>query len=123
GKNVPPQNIENELKSSRYVSQALVVGDRRRYVAALVTLDPDEIGRWAVERGIEGDTAALSRHPEVRALVEGVVDEVNRDRSRFEQIKRFAVLPRDFTIEAGEVTQTLKLRRRVVEEHFRAEIE
>jgi long-chain acyl-CoA synthetase len=123
GKNVAPQNIENELKTSRYVSQALVVGDKQRYVAALITLDADEIGRWAAERGITGDLAILSRDPQVHELVAGIVEDVNRDRSRFEQLKRFAVLPRDFTIESGEVTQTLKLRRRAVAENFRTEIE
>jgi long-chain acyl-CoA synthetase len=123
GKNVAPQNIENELKTSRYVSQALVVGDRRRYVAALITLDADEIRRWASERGIDGDVAELSVDPQVRGLVSDVVDTVNRERSRFEQIKRFAILPRDFTIDAGEVTQTLKLRRRAIVQHFADEIE
>jgi len=123
GKNISPQNIENDLKRSRYVSQAVVLGDRERYVAALLTLDEDEIRRWAAERGIEGDAAALTRDPRVLELVAGLVDEVNRERSRFEQLKRFEILPRDFTIEAGEVTQTLKLRRRVIAEHFRPEIE
>jgi long-chain acyl-CoA synthetase len=123
GKNVSPQNLEGELKNSRYVSQAVVVGDRRPYVAALVTLDAEEIERWAVAQGIEGDTASLAGRPEVRALVQEVVDEVNRDRSRFEQIKRFAILPRDFTQDAGELTPTLKLKRRTCQEHFAAEIE
>jgi len=123
GKNVAPQNIENELKTSRYISQALVVGDRRRYVAALLTLDPDEISRFAAEHGIEGGVADMSRDPQVNELVAGIVEGVNRDRSRFEQVKRFSILPRDFTIEAGEVTQTLKLRRRAITEHFAVEIE
>jgi long-chain acyl-CoA synthetase len=123
GKNVSPQNIENDLKMSPYVSQALVVGDRRRYVAALVTLDAGEIGRWAAEHKIEGDVAELSRRPEVHDLVAGVVDEVNRERTRFEQIKRFAILPQDFTVDAGEMTQTLKLCRGKIQEHFAAEIE
>jgi long-chain acyl-CoA synthetase len=123
GKNVSPQNIENDLKRSRYVSQAVVLGDRERYVAALLTLDEDEIRRWAAERGIDGDAATLAGDPRVHELVAGVVEEVNRERSRFEQLKRFEILPRDFTIEAGEVTQTLKLRRRVIAEHFRPEIE
>jgi long-chain acyl-CoA synthetase len=123
GKNVSPQNIENDLKRSRYVSQAVVLGDRERYVAALLTLDEDEIRRWAAERGIDGDAANLAGDPRVHELVAGVVEEVNRERSRFEQLKRFEILPRDFTIEAGEVTQTLKLRRRVIAEHFRPEIE
>jgi long-chain acyl-CoA synthetase len=123
GKNVAPQNLENELKSSRYVSQALVVGDRRPYVAALVTLDPAEAAGWAQRQGLDGDLVTLSRHPDVLALVQGIVDDVNAPHSRFEQIKRFIVLPRDFSIEEGEVTPTLKLRRKICQEHFAAEIE
>jgi long-chain acyl-CoA synthetase len=123
GKNVSPQNIENALKASRYVSQAIVLGDRERYVAALLTLDEDEIGRWAAERGIAGDVASLSRDPQVHELVAGIVERVNRDRSRFEQVKRFEILPRDFTIEGGELTQTLKIRRRAIAERYRPEIE
>jgi long-chain acyl-CoA synthetase len=123
GKNVAPQNIENDLKMSKYVSQALVVGDRRPYVAALITLDEPEIGRWASEQGIHADMTELSRNDQVTELVQGIVDETNLERSRYEQIKRFAIMPRDFTMEHGEVTPTLKLRRRAVTEHFSAEIE
>jgi len=123
GKNVAPQNIENDLKTSTYVSQALVVGDARPYVSALVTLDPVEIGRWAAEQGIDADVSALAHDDRVRALLQGVVDDVNRERSRFEQVKRFAILPRDFTMEAGEITPTLKVKRRAVQEHFAAEID
>jgi long-chain acyl-CoA synthetase len=108
GKNVAPQNLENALKSSRFVSQAIVVGDRRPYVAALVTLE-------------EAEVAASGRDPQ--ELVQELVDEVNRDRMRVEQIKRFVILPRDFSQEEGEVTPTLKLRRRVIHEHFADEIE
>jgi long-chain acyl-CoA synthetase len=123
GKNVAPQNIENDLKTSKYVSQALVVGDRRPYVAALVTLDAEEVGRWATGQGVDGDLATLARDERVRELVQGIVDDANRERSRYEQVKRFAILSRDFTMEHGEVTPTLKLRRRAVIEHFQAEIE
>jgi long-chain acyl-CoA synthetase len=123
GKNIAPQNLENELKTSQYVSQALVVGDRRPYVAALVTLDPDELANWAGERGIGRDHAGLTTHPDVVALVRGIVDGVNASHSRYEQIKRFAVLPRDFSADEGEVTPTLKLRRKTCAEHFDAEIE
>jgi long-chain acyl-CoA synthetase len=123
GKNVAPQNIENDLKTSKYVSQALVVGDRRPYVAALLTLESEEIGRWAAEHGLEGDVAALASDPRVHELLQGVVDEANRERSRFEQVKRFVVLPRDFAMEHGEVTPTLKLRRRAVIENFQDEID
>jgi long-chain acyl-CoA synthetase len=107
GKNVAPQNLENELKSHRVVSQVLVVGDRKPYIAALVTLDPD---------------AAASLSPdEAHAEVQRAVDSVNAERSRFEQIKRFRILPREFTLEEDEITPTLKLRRKVVLEHFAAD--
>ena len=123
GKNVAPQNIENDLKTSKYVSQALVVGDARPYVSALITLDPVEIERWAGEQGVAADMAGLARDERVHALVQGVVDDVNQERSRFEQVKRFTILPRDFTMDAGEITPTLKVRRRAVQEHFSAEID
>jgi long-chain acyl-CoA synthetase len=123
GKNVAPQNIENDLKTSKFVSQALAIGDRRPYVAALITLDEAEILKWAAEQGVDGDVTSLSQDERVRELVQGVVDDANRERSRFEQVKRFAILPRDFTMEHGEVTPTLKLRRRAVTEHFQSEIE
>ena len=122
GKNVAPQNLENDLKSSKYVSQALVVGDRKPYVAALVTLEPEEIGKWAAEKGIQADVAELSRDERVRELIQVVIDGVNEDRSRYEQIKRFSILPRDFTMDDGELTPTLKLKRRVVAQHFGAEL-
>ena len=108
GKNIAPQNLENALKASRFISQALIVGDRRPYVTALITLDWDEVN-------------ASGRDPQ--QLVEELVEAVNRDRVRVEQIKRFAILPRDFTQEDGELTPTLKLRRRVVHDHFAEEIE
>ena len=123
GKNVAPQNIENDLKTSKYVSQALVVGDARPYVSALITLDPVEIERWAGEQGVAADMAALAHDERVHALLQGVVDDVNQERSRFEQVKRFTILPRDFTMDAGEITPTLKVRRRAVQEHFAAEID
>jgi long-chain acyl-CoA synthetase len=105
GKNVAPQNVENLLKLSPAVSQALVVGDRRPYVAALITLDPS----------VERDGA--------EARIQEAVDAANAELSRYEQIKRFRILPRDFSAEEGEITPTLKLKRRVCEEHFAAEIE
>jgi long-chain acyl-CoA synthetase len=123
GKNVAPQNIENALKTSKYVSQAFAVGNRRPYIVALVTLDEQEIRPWASERGIDGSLEELSRNEEVRALIQGVVDEVNSERTRFEQVKRFAILPRDFSAEHEELTPTLKTKRRNVERNFTAEIE
>jgi long-chain acyl-CoA synthetase len=118
GKNIAPQNLENDLKTSKYVSQAIVVGDRRPFPAALITLDEVEIGKWAGTEGITGDNAALAVDPEVIGLVQGVVDDVNRDRSNYEQIKKFVILPRDFTMEHDEVTPTLKLKRRAIMKNF-----
>jgi long-chain acyl-CoA synthetase len=108
GKNVAPANLENALKMAPLVSQALVLGDRKPYVSALITVDP------TVADGMPAD--------EVERRVQAVVDGVNAELSRFEQIKRFRVLERDFTPDDGEVTPTLKLKRRVVEDHFAAEI-
>jgi long-chain acyl-CoA synthetase len=123
GKNIAPQNLENDLKTSKYVSQALVVGDRRPYPAALITLDPVELTKWAAEQGIDGDAQGLAGDERVRELVQGVVDEANRERSRYEQVKRFSIVPQDFTIEGGELTPTLKVRRRVVLERYADEVE
>jgi len=105
GKNVAPQNLENELKAHRVVSQAIVIGDRKPYIAALITVDPEQAN---------GDVAAD---------VQRAVDAVNDGRSRFEQIKRFRVLPREFTLEHDEVTPTLKLRRKVILDHFADDVD
>ena len=123
GKNVAPQNLENDLKTSKFVSQAMVVGDRQPYIAALITLDPEALPAWAAERGLRTDMESLAASAEVRELVQGIVDDVNADRSRYEQIKRFAILPRDFTMDDDELTPTLKLKRRVVSQHFASELE
>ena len=120
GKNVAPQNIENDLKASKYVSQAVVLGDRKPYVAALITLDEEEITKWA---GRDASLEELADDDAVRDLIQGVVDDVNRDRSRFEQIKRFRILSRDFSADHEEITPTLKLKRRIVQEHFANEID
>jgi long-chain acyl-CoA synthetase len=111
GKNVSPQNIENALKASRIVSQALVVGDRRPFVVALIVPDQSEAAR------------AAGSPEETHVLVERAVAEVNGRLGRVEQIRRFAIIDREFSMEAGEVTPTLKLRRRVCEEHFADQIE
>jgi long-chain acyl-CoA synthetase len=108
GKNIAPQNLENDLAAHRIVSQAIVVGDRMPYVAALITIDPTAVD------GLD-ETG-------VNAAVQAAVDETNRERSRYEQIKRFTILPREFTIEHDEVTPTLKLRRKVILDHFAEDV-
>ena len=112
GKNVSPQVIENSLKASPYVSQALVVGDNRPYIVALLTVDKDEVA-----------SLGAPDSPEVRAALQRTVEEVNATLGRVEQIKRFALLPRDFSVDEGEITPTLKLKRRICIEHFQAEVE
>jgi long-chain acyl-CoA synthetase len=110
GKNVAPQNLENLLKTIPWISQALIVGDRRPHIVALLTLDEEEV-------------AKLDSSADVRSLVETAVEEINADLAHFEQIRAFEILPRDFSPEENEITPTLKLKRRVVEEHFAREIE
>jgi long-chain acyl-CoA synthetase len=117
GKNVAPKNIEGALKEHPLVGEAVVVGDRRKYLTALVTLDPEGAARFAKEKGVaEGG-------PEVRAEIQRAVDEVNTHLAQVETVKKFTVLPRPFTIDAGELTPTLKVKRRVIYERYAKEIE
>jgi long-chain acyl-CoA synthetase len=119
GKNIAPQNVENLLKNDRYVSQAFVYGDRRKYLTALITLSPEEIAAWAAQKGLaERDMEALARHPEVEKLIRERVEEVNRGLASFEQVKKFVLLGKDFSQETGELTPTLKVRRKVVVEKY-----
>jgi long-chain acyl-CoA synthetase len=110
GKNISPFNLETALKASPYISNALVVGDGRTHLAALIYADPEAVAGAGDEDG-------------VRALVQKAVDDVNSTRGPIEHIKRFALLPRDFSAEDGEITPTLKLKRRVCEAHFADEID
>ena len=115
GKNVAPQNIENLLKNDKFVSQAFVYGDRRKYLTALITLSAEEVGKWAVQNGIpEKDLVLLAKNPRVEAMMRGRVDEINRQLASFEQVKKYVLLGTDFTQETGELTPTLKVKRKVV---------
>ena len=121
GKNITPANLENGLKQNRYVSQAVLIGDRRPYLVALVTLDPEEIPRFAEEHGLEA--ADVPQSEQMRSEVQRTVDEVNAKVGRVEQIKKFTILPHDFAQETGELTPTLKVKRNVVNEKNEDEIE
>lgn len=124
GKNVAPQEIEGRLKLDPLISQAVVIGDRRPFISALLTLDPDEAPKWAEARGIRGaGPIELAGHPKVLEEVEQIVARVNEDLSQVERIKKWTVLPNDFTQEAEEITPTLKVRRKVVSEKYGAAIE
>ena len=118
GKNLTPANLENDLKQSRWVSQAVMYGDRRPYPVALITLDPEEIGPWAKDRGLPEDMASLVQADEIRQLIQEVLDRANAKYAQVEQIKKFALLDHDLTQEAGELTPTLKLKRNVVSERY-----
>jgi long-chain acyl-CoA synthetase len=120
GKNLTPANIENDMKQSRWVSQAVMYGDRRPYPVMLVTLDAEEIVPWAEQRGLPTDVPTLAQHPEVRALVQAHLDSANDKYAQVEKVKKFAILDRDLSQETGELTPTLKVKRNVVNEKFAA---
>jgi len=116
GKNITPANLENGLKQNQWISQAVVVGDRRPYLVALITLDPEEAPKFAEQHGLEVGT--LHESDEMKAEVQTVVDEVNSHVGPVEQIKRFEILPQDLSQETGELTPTLKVKRNVVYEKY-----
>ncbi len=123
GKNLTPANLENDLKRSRWISQAMMHGDRRPFPVALITLDPEEIVHFAREHGLPEDIPSLAKEPKVAELIQGVLDEVNANYARVEQIKKFFILDHDLSQETGELTPTLKVKRNVVNEKYAAEFE
>ncbi len=118
GKNLTPSNIENDLKQSRFISQAVMYGDRKPFPVALITLDPEEILPWAKENGLPEDLAQLAQHEDVRALVQKELDRANANYARVEQIKKFAILDHDLSIDDGELTPTLKVKRNVISDRY-----
>jgi long-chain acyl-CoA synthetase len=118
GKNLTPANLENDLKGSRWVSQAVMYGDRRPFPVALITLDAEEIAQFAQEHGLPGDMTSLAKEPEVRALIQTDLDRANAKYAQVEQIKKFAILDHDLSQESGELTPTLKVKRNVVNEKY-----
>jgi long-chain acyl-CoA synthetase len=120
GINIAPQNIENLLKGDPFISQAVVHGDRRPYPVALITLNPDELAKFAREQGIlVTDRAALVRHPKVIERVSRIIEERNAGLQSYAKIKKFAILSEDFTIENGNLTPTLKVKRKIITEAHR----
>jgi long-chain acyl-CoA synthetase len=124
GKNISPANIEGALKEHPLVGQALVFGDRRPYLVALVVLDGEVARGWARQQGIEAnDVGVLARNPRVVEELERVVSAANARLSRVEQVKKIRVLPTEWTADSEELTPTMKLRRRVIHDKYREEIE
>jgi long-chain acyl-CoA synthetase len=123
GKNITPANLENEIKQHPLVSQCVVVGDRRPYLVALVTLDPEEAVAYAKEHGLPEDAEALATNDDVRKAIEVHVEQINEKFARVEQVKKIAILPQDLSQEHGELTPTLKVKRAVVMSKREPEIE
>jgi long-chain acyl-CoA synthetase len=118
GKNLTPSNVENELKQSRWISQAVMHGDRRPFPVALITLDEEEIVPWAKENDLPTDIGELAKEEKVRALIQEVLDDVNSNHAQVAQIKKFEILDHDLSQETGELTPTLKVKRNVVNEKY-----
>jgi long-chain acyl-CoA synthetase len=124
GKYVAPQKIENLLKLQPHVSQAVVIGDNRKYCVALLMLDPEGMACWATAQGVRlASPEEMATHAAVRELLEGEVAQVNRELASFESVKYFRILPRDLSVETGELTPSLKVKRKVIAERYRREIE
>lgn len=115
GKNVAPKPLESGLKDNDLISEAVVIGDRRKYLSVLITLDEEAAERYMLEHNLTGPP---QESPEIKAEIQGAIDEVNSGFARVEQLKKFAILPRQLSIEGGELTPTLKVKRNMVSDHF-----
>ena len=125
GKYIAPSQIETAFKGiCPFVSHLLVQGEGRNYATALVTLDPDTLTGWAAANGMAGKSyAEIVASPQAREMVQGYIDKLNTGLNRWETIKRFSILERDLSIDEGELTPSLKLKRKAVSEKYREEIE
>ena len=121
GKNITPKNLEAAIKNHELINEAVVIGDRRKYLSALVTIDPEAGEAWAAANG--EDANALHKSAKLRASIQAHIDEMNSHFARVEQIKKFTILTRNLTIEDGELTPTLKVKRAKVSDHFADDIE
>ena len=115
--------LESALRETRWISQAIAAGDRRSYLVALVTLDPDEAPKLAEQLGVPADPESMASNEKVREAVWKDIDAVNQRFARIEQIKRFAILPRDLSQEEGELTPTLKVKRSVVYKKYGPDVD
>jgi len=124
GENIPPQVLEGKLKAIPVISQAVVIGDRRKFMTALFTLDPEKVASAAAEAGSPAKTSAeASKCKKFNAYIQGKVEEINKSLARVQAIKKFMILPQELSIEGNELTPTMKLKRRIVNEKYAKEIE
>jgi long-chain acyl-CoA synthetase len=120
GKNIAPKNIEGALKNHELINEAVVIGDRRKFLSALVTLDPEATARFMASKHLSGPAHACDA---IRSQIQQAIDDVNNGLARVEQVKKFTILARNLTIEHGELTPTLKVKRKMVNQNFSNEIE
>ena len=118
GKNLTPANIENDLKQSPFISQAVMYGDRKPFPVAMITLDPEEIVPWAQEHGLPEDIESLAEHEKVHEMIQTELDRANSNYARVEQIKKFTILDHDLSVETGELTPSLKVKRNVIYDRY-----
>jgi len=119
GKNISPSELENRLKVSPFIKEVMVIGDRRKFISALIGIEFDVVSNWAQRKGITFTTYRdLSEKPEVIKLIQKQVDEANADFARVEQIKKFELLPKELDHDQGELTATQKIKRKVLADQF-----
>ena len=121
GKNIAPQRIEQALGTSRFIAQSMAYGDKRKYITALVALNAEAVESWAAEQGLSLEHGeALAGERRVHELVNAEVERINKGLASFETVKKVRILPRELTIEDGELTPSMKIKRRVVAEKYAA---
>ena len=123
GKNVAPQPLENALKTDQFIAQAMVIGDQRNFVSAVVVPQAEVLTAWAEENGVDGDLSALCRDPKVHTHYQQLIDTIMAKFSRYERVKKFSLVAEEFSQEEGELTPTLKLKRRVLLSKYAAIID
>ena len=124
GKNITPSELENELKFSPYITDAVVIGDKRPYLSAIVMVDQENVEKYAQDNDVPfSNYASLTRAPEVQALIQAEVDRVNRKFARVEQVKKFFLLETQLSAEDEELTPTMKLKRKLVQSKYAPQIE
>jgi long-chain acyl-CoA synthetase len=124
GKNVAPQRIEKIMRTSRYIDQAVVYGDRKKYLTGIVSLDQEQIEEWATKHGIPFSTREeLCVHPKVVELIDSEIEEKNKSLASFETLKKVIIAPNEFTVDSGELTPSLKVKNKVVIEKYRERLD
>ncbi len=124
GKNVAPQRVEKIMRTSRYIDQVVVYGDRKKYLTAVISLDQEQVEEWATKHGIDFvNWEELTKHPKVRELIDREVEEKNKLLASFETLKKVIIAPNEFSVDSGEMTASLKVKRKVVTENYKGQLD